>query len=78
VPPELQDGWTIDRELFDWGYESEPHAGEEVKPVRRKRLLGGTSWLTRFTPRGEPAGRDGLAMACAISRPVWRAVSSAR
>jgi choline dehydrogenase len=61
VPPKLQDGWTIDREQFDWGYESEPHAGEEVKPVRRKRLLGGTSWLTRFTPRGSPADYDGWA-----------------
>jgi choline dehydrogenase len=59
VPPELRDGWTIDREQFDWGYESEPHAGEEVKPVRRKRLLGGTSWLTRFTPRGAPADYNG-------------------
>jgi choline dehydrogenase len=61
VPPELQDGWTIDRELFDWGYESEPHAGEEGKPVRRKRLLGGTSWLTRFTPRGSPSDYNGWA-----------------
>jgi choline dehydrogenase len=61
VPAELQDGWTIDREQFDWGYESEPHAGGEVKPVRRKRLLGGTSWLTRFTPRGSPADYDGWA-----------------
>jgi choline dehydrogenase len=61
VPPELQDGWTIDRELFDWGYLSEPHAGEEVKPVRRKRVLGGTSWLTRFTPRGSPADYNGWA-----------------
>jgi choline dehydrogenase len=35
--------------------------GEEVKPVRRKRLLGGTSWLTRFTPRGSRADYDGRA-----------------
>ena len=61
VPRELRDGWTIDRELFDWGYESERHAGSEVKPVRRKRLLGGTSWLTRFTPRGSPADYNGWA-----------------
>ncbi len=61
APPELRDGWTIERELFDWGYKSEPHARGEVKPVRRKRLLGGTSWLTRFTPRGSPADYDGWA-----------------
>jgi choline dehydrogenase len=56
MPAELRDGWTIDREQFDWGYESAPH-----QPVRRKRLLGGTSWLTRFTPRGSPADYDGWA-----------------
>jgi choline dehydrogenase-like flavoprotein len=56
---ELRNGWTIERELFDWGYRSEPHAGGEAKPVRRKRLLGGTSWLTRFTPRGSPADYNG-------------------
>lgn len=59
VPPELRDGWTIERELFDWGYESEPDMGGQAKPVRRKRLLGGTSWLTRFTPRGSPDDYDG-------------------
>lgn len=59
LPQELRNGWTIERELFDWGYESETHTGGQVKPVRRKRLLGGTSWLTRFTPRGSPADYDG-------------------
>ena len=59
LPRRLLDGWTIERELFDWGYGSESHAGGEVKPVRRKRLLGGTSWLTRFTPRGSPADYNG-------------------
>jgi choline dehydrogenase-like flavoprotein len=59
MPPELRNGWTIDRDTFDWGYESEPHAGGAVRPVRRKRVLGGTSWLTRFTPRGSPADYDG-------------------
>ena len=61
LPQQLRDGWTIERELFDWGYGSEPHGGEEAKPVRRKRLLGGTSWLTRFTPRGSPADYNGWA-----------------
>jgi choline dehydrogenase-like flavoprotein len=61
LPRQLRDGWTIERESFDWGFESEPHAGGEARPVRRKRLLGGTSWLTRFTPRGSPADYDGWA-----------------
>jgi choline dehydrogenase len=61
LPPELRDGWTIERDAMDWGYLSEPHAGGAIRPVRRKRLLGGTSWLTRFTPRGSPADYDGWA-----------------
>jgi len=67
MPPELCDGWTIEREQFDWGYESEPHAGS-VRPVRRKKVLGGTSWLTRFTPRGAPADYDGWE---ALGNPGW-------
>ena len=58
MPPALCDGWTIEREMFDWGYASHD---EPAKPVRRKRVLGGTSWLTRFTPRGSPADYDGWA-----------------
>jgi choline dehydrogenase len=67
VPRELRNGWTIETEPFDWGYESEPHAGS-VRPVRRKKLLGGTSWLTRFTPRGSPADYDGWE---ALGNPGW-------
>jgi choline dehydrogenase len=59
IPPELRDGWTIERDLFDWGFISEPCGGESAKPVRRKRVLGGTSWLTRFTVRGAPDDYDG-------------------
>jgi choline dehydrogenase len=58
MPAALRDGWTIERESFEWGYVS---AGEPPKPVRRKRVIGGTSWLTRFTPRGHPADFDGSA-----------------
>jgi choline dehydrogenase-like flavoprotein len=58
MPAALRDGWTIERESFEWGYVS---AGEPPKPVRRKRVIGGTSWLTRFTPRGHPADFDGWA-----------------
>jgi choline dehydrogenase len=58
MPPALRDGWWIERETFDWGYGS---TDEPPKPVRRKRVVGGTSWLTRFTPRGGPADYDGWA-----------------
>ena len=65
MPFALRDGWTIEREMFDWGYVS---AADPPKPVRRKRVLGGTSWLTRFTPRGAPADYDGWA---ARGLPSW-------
>ncbi len=58
MPPALRDGWSIERETFDWGYVS---AAETPQPVRRKRVVGGTSWLTRFTPRGAPADYNGWA-----------------
>jgi choline dehydrogenase-like flavoprotein len=62
LPEELRNGWTIERGPFDWGFESEPDAGHGPRPVRRKKLLGGTSWLTRFTPRGCPADYDSWAV----------------
>jgi choline dehydrogenase len=68
LPPEMRDGWTIQRDAFDWGYTSQPHARGAVRPVRRKKLLGGTSWLTRFTPRGAPADYDGWR---ALGNPGW-------
>jgi choline dehydrogenase len=61
LPEELRNGWTIEREPFDWGYLSEPDSAHKPRPVRRKRVLGGTSWLTRFTPRGCPADYDSWA-----------------
>jgi choline dehydrogenase len=54
----MRDGWGIEREEFDWGFTAEPDEHGEEKPVRRKRVLGGTSWLTRFTPRGAPPDYD--------------------
>jgi choline dehydrogenase len=57
LPDDFRDGWDINREDFDWGYASEAGA-RGIQPVRRKKLLGGTSWLTRFTPRGSPADYD--------------------
>lgn len=67
TPAELRNGWTIDRETFDWGYVGQ-RTGLGPVPVRRKRLLGGTSWLTRFTPRGAPADYDGWE---ALGNPGW-------
>jgi choline dehydrogenase-like flavoprotein len=58
MPEALRDGWSIERETFDWGYRS-THG--TPRPVRRKRVIGGTSWLTRFTPRGGPADYNGWA-----------------
>jgi choline dehydrogenase len=67
LPEELRNGWTIERELHDWGYQSEPHLGSP-RPVRRKKLLGGTSWLTRFTPRGAPGDFNGWVE---LGNPGW-------
>jgi len=55
LPDEMRDGWAISREAFDWGYMPEPDGRGDPAHVWRKKLLGGTSWLTRFTPRGCPA-----------------------
>jgi choline dehydrogenase-like flavoprotein len=57
LPAELRDGWEITRQ-FDWGYTTEPDALGAVTNVRRNKLVGGTSWVTRFSPRGSPADYD--------------------
>ena len=57
LPDEFRDGWRIP-EGFDWGYSSEPDARGVGEDVRRGRLLGGTSWLTRFALRGSTADYD--------------------
>ena len=53
-PAHIRDGWHITRD-FDWGYASEPDARGVVRNLWRNKLLGGTSSVTRFTPRGSPA-----------------------
>jgi choline dehydrogenase len=58
TPPVLRDGWTIATGEFNWGYESEPDARGETQTVTRTKALGGTSWMTRFAPRGAPADYD--------------------
>ena len=57
TPAEIRDGWRITRE-FDWGYASEPDARGAVQNLWRNKLLGGTSWVTRFALRGSPADYD--------------------
>ena len=57
VPPELRDGWRLPT-VPDWGFEAEPDGPGTPTKLRRGRLLGGTSWLTRFAVRGAAADFD--------------------
>jgi choline dehydrogenase len=54
LPAALRDGWRIPS-AFDWGFASEPDDRGVVEELRRGKILGGTSWLTRFALRGSPA-----------------------
>ena len=56
-PAQIRDGWHITRD-FDWGYVSELDARGIVRNLWRNKLVGGTSAVTRFTPRGSPADYD--------------------
>ncbi len=67
LPSEWRDGWRMST-LPDWGFESEPDGTGATNKLRRGRLLGGTSWLTRFAVRGAPADFDGWA---ARGNPGW-------
>ena len=67
LPAEFLDAWGLPRR-FEWGYSSEPDPRGEVQNLRRTKLLGGTSWLTRFALRGSPADYDGWA---ALGNPGW-------
>jgi choline dehydrogenase len=64
----LRDAWRTN-EQFDWGYASEPDARGMVESLRRGRLLGGSSWVTRFALRGSPADYDEWAD---LGNPGWR------
>ena len=68
LPPGFRNVWDIVRGQFEWGYSSEPSPAGHVQPARRTRMLGGTSWVTRFTPRGSPADYDAWASA---GNPGW-------
>jgi len=67
TPADLRDGWRLP-EIPDWGYVPEPDTAGATPRVRRGRLLGGTSWLTRFALRGAPADFDAWA---ARGNPGW-------
>ncbi len=68
----MRDGWNnpsgSDWE-HDWGFESEPDASGATNTLRRGRLLGGTSWLTRFAVRGATDDYESWA---ARGNPGWR------
>ncbi len=68
VPAHLRDGWGLSHEMADWGYSIDPDKGGEVKPLRRGKLLGGTSWLTRLAVLGSPADFDAWA---ALGNAGW-------
>ncbi|MDQ2983787.1 MAG: GMC family oxidoreductase N-terminal domain-containing protein [Actinomycetota bacterium] len=54
MPEDMRNGWNIAGE-FDWGFVSESDERGVVEELRRGKLLGGTSWMTRFALRGSPA-----------------------
>lgn len=58
TPAVFRDGWDIATAEFNWGFESAPRQGGEPVKVTRTKALGGTSWMTRFAPRGAPADYD--------------------
>jgi choline dehydrogenase-like flavoprotein len=67
TPAEWRDGWRLPT-LPDWGFESEAGDAGASSKLRRGRLLGGTSWLTRFAVRGAAADFDAWA---ARGNPGW-------
>jgi choline dehydrogenase len=64
---DLHDGWRLPVPP-DWGFDSEPSVTGATGKLRRGRLLGGTSWLTRFAVRGSAADFDAWATA---GNPGW-------
>lgn len=67
----LLDGWRNPQGpdwSTDWGFESEPDTAGNIAKLRRGKLLGGTSWLTRFAVRGHRSDFDAWA---ARGNPGW-------
>jgi choline dehydrogenase len=67
TPADLRDGWHLGK-TDDWGLRSEPDDRGDGEDLRRCRLVGGTSWMTRFAVRGSPADYDDWA---ARGNPGW-------
>ncbi len=67
TPDDLRDGWRLGK-TDDWGLRSEPDDHGDGEDLRRCRLVGGTSWMTRFAVRGSPADYDDWA---ARGNPGW-------
>ena len=67
LPENVRNGWNMTSE-FDWGYTSEPDELGVVRKVRRVKLLGGTSSITRFALRGAPGDYDEWR---ALGNPGW-------
>ena len=67
TPSEWRDGWRLPHPP-DWGFVEERADGTAGESLRRGRVLGGTSWLTRFAVRGAPADFDAWA---ARGNPGW-------
>jgi choline dehydrogenase len=67
LPEQFRDGWRLAQQP-EWGYTSDPDVRGRVEDLRRAKLLGGTSWLTRFAVRGSPADYDEWT---ALGNPSW-------
>ena len=65
--PDARDGWNLPT-VPDWGYTAGPPRDGGPRKVRRGRLIGGTSWLTRFAVRGSRADFDAWG---ASGNPGW-------
>ena len=66
-PEELRDGWQVPRRP-DWGYAAQRDARGVVEDLTRGKLLGGTSWMTRFAFRGAMADYEEWS---ALGNPGW-------
>jgi choline dehydrogenase-like flavoprotein len=67
TPAALRAGWGLHRDHY-WTIEAEPDPGGEVRTIPRCRLVGGTSWMTRFGVRGAPADFDEWV---GLGNPAW-------
>lgn len=60
VPEDFRSGWDFPRR-HEWGFESLPDNRGKSVPLRRGKLVGGSSWVTRFAVRGAPTDFDSWA-----------------